>query len=290
MAELKLNGCTLTVLPANPSLTGRLRLKTKRKSFEWNCPNCGAKNNIKVNSLPYEFAGGHDWSQVIKSSAYVTKLGKICMSKRDLISVLAEKVKLEREYLGENPKLKLSTSTRIEEACQKCGAKVTFNVELSSNRNSFLEKMESLAFENLNIEITPEDNSDILDRLFRGFSIYLLMEKFSLAVNPENSDKMKTDRKRLKDLKRLLERIKSLRNDIDKTRLFDEIRVDIKKLTEVFQTDEALMYISDTLLFIERIKDSIIKNFKRKLFLSLAQLEEQIKDITLKCHFNDAFT
>jgi len=285
LAELKLNGCTLTVLPANPSLTGRLRLKTKRKSFEWNCLKCGAKNNIKVNNLPYEFAGGHDWSQVMKSSAYITRLNKICMSKCDLVSVLAEKVKLEREYLGENFKLKLSTSTRIKEVCQKCGAKVTFNVELSSNKSSFLEKMESLAFEKLNIEITPEDNSDILNRLFRGFSIYLLMEKFSLAVNPEISDKMKTDRKRLKDLKRLLERIKSLRNDIDKTRLFDEIKVDIKKLTEAFQTDEALMYISDALLFIERIKDSIIKNFKRKLFLSLAQLEEQIKNLTLKTSF-----
>ena len=284
MAELKLNGCTLTVLPANPSLTGRLRLKTKRKSFEWNCPKCGAKNNIKVNSLPYEFAGGHDWSQVMRSSAYVTKLNKICMSKRDLVSVLAEKVKLEKEYLGENSKFKLSTSTRIKEVCQKCGAKVTFNVELSSNRNPFLEKIEFLSFENLNIEITPEDSSDILNRLFRGFSIYLLMEKFSLAVNPE-TDKMKTDRKRLNDLKRLLERIKSLRNDIDKTRLFDEIRADIKKLTEAFQTDEALMYISDTLLFIEKMKNSIIKNFKRKLFLSLAQLEEQIKDITLKTPF-----
>ena len=111
------------------------------------------------------------------------------------------------------------------------------------------------------------------------------MEKFSLAVSPETSDKMKTDRKRLKDLKRLLERIKSLRNDIDKTRLFDEIKVDIKRLTEAFQTDDALMYISDALLFIERIKDSIIKNFKRKLFLSLAQLEEQIKDLTLKAPF-----
>jgi len=290
LAELKLNSCILTVLPANPSLTSRLRLKTKKKSFEWHCPECGAKNNIKVNNLPYEFAGGRDWSQVMKSSTYITKLNKICMSKRNLISVLAEKVKLEREYLGENSKLKLSTSTRIKEACQKCGAKVAFNVELSSNKSSFLEKTESLPFENLNIEITPEDNGDILNRLFRGFSIYLLMEKFSLAVNPENLDKMKADRKRLKDLKRLLERIKSLKNDIDKTRLFDEIKVDIKKLTEAFQTDEALMYISDTLLFIERIKDSIIKNFKRKFFLSLAQLEEQIKDITLKRHFNDAFT
>jgi len=290
LAELKLNSCILTVLPANPSLASRLRLKTKKKSFEWHCPECGAKNNINVNNLPYEFAGGHDWSQVMKSSTYITQLNKICMSKRDLISVLAEKVKLEREYLGENSKLKLSTSTRIKEVCQKCGAKVTFNVELSSNRSSFLEKMESLAFENLNIEITPEDDSDVLNRLFRGFSIYLLMEKFSLTVNLENMDRMKTDRKRLKDLKRLLEQIESLENDIGKTRLFDEIRADIKRLTDAFQTDEALMYISDTLLFIERIKDSMIKNFKRKLFLSLAQLEEQIKDITLKRHFNGAFT
>jgi len=290
LAELKLNSCILTVFPANPSLTSRLRLKTKKKSFEWHCPECGAKNNIKVNNLPYEFAGGHDWSQVMKSSTYITQLNKICMSKRDLISVLAEKVKLEREYLGENSKLKLSTSTRIKEICQKCGAKVTFNVELSSNRTSFLEKMESLAFENLNIEITPEDDSDVLNRLFRGFSIYVLMEKFSLTVNLENVDRMKTDRKRLKDLKSLLERIESLENDIGKTRLFDEIRADIKRLTDAFQTDEALMYISDTLLFIERIKNSMIKNFKRKLFLSLAQLEEQIKDITLKRHFNGAFT
>ena len=100
------------------------------------------------------------------------------------------------------------------------------------------------------------------------------MEKFSLTVNLENMDKMNTDRKQLEDLERLLERIKSLRNDIDKARLFDEIRVDS----------------SDILLFVERIKDLMIKNFKRKLFLSLAQLEEQIKDITLKRHFNDAFT
>ena len=290
MAELKLNSCTLTVLPANPSLTSRLRLKTKKKSFEWHCSECGAKNNIKVNSLPYEFAGGHDWSQVMKSSAYITELNKICMSKHDLISVLAEKVKLERKYLGENFKLKLSTSTRIKEVCQKCGAKVAFNVELSSNKNLFLEKIESLSFENLNVEITPEDNSDILNRLFRGFSIYLLMEKFSLIVNLENMDRMNPDRKQLEDLERLLERIKSLRNDIDKARLFDEIKVDIKKLTEAFQANEALMYISDILLFVERIKDSMIKNFKRKLFLSLAQLEEQIKDITLKRHFNDEFT
>ena len=218
MAELKLNSCTLTVLPSNPSLTSRLRLKTRRKSFEWHCPECGAKNNIKVNSLPYEFAGGHDWSQVMKSSTYITELNKICMSKRDLISVLAEKVKLKREYLGENFKLKLSTSTRIKEVCQKCGAKVAFNVELSSNKSSFLEKIESLSFENLNVGITPEDDSDVLNRLFRGFSIYLLMENFSLTVNPENLDKMKADRKQLKYLKRLLERIKSLKNDIDKTR------------------------------------------------------------------------
>ena len=73
---------------------------------------------------------------------------------------------------------------------------------------------------------------------------------------------MSTSRKQLKDLKRLLERIKSLRNDIDKARLFDEIRADIKKLTEAFQANEALMYISDILLFVERIKDSMIKNFK----------------------------
>ena len=285
LAELKLNSCTLTVLPANPSLTSRLRLKTKKKSFEWHCPECGAKNNIKVNSLPYEFSGGHDWSQVMKSSAYITELNKICMSKRDLISVLAEKVKLEKEYLGENFKLKLFTSTRIREVCQKCGAKVAFNVELSSNRNPFLEKIESLSFENLNVEITPEDNSDILNRLFRGFSIYLLMEKFSLAVNLENIDKMNPNRKQLEDLERLLERIKSLRNDIDKARLFDEIRVNIKKLTEAFQANEALMYVSDILLFVGRIKDSMIKNFKRKLFLSLAQLEEQIKNLTLKTSF-----
>ena len=84
MIELKVDNCTLTVLPANPSLASKLKLKTKGKSFEWQCPECGAKNKIRINNLPYEFAGGDSWSQVMRSSAYLTQLNKICKSKHKL--------------------------------------------------------------------------------------------------------------------------------------------------------------------------------------------------------------
>ena len=69
---------------------------------------------------------------------------------------------------------------------------------------------------------------------------------------------------------------------MEKTRLLDEVEMEIRKLMEAFQTDEALMYISDLLSLVKRSRDSMTKSFKRKLFLSLAQLEEHIKNITLK--------
>ena len=284
MVELALNNCTLTVLPANPSLVSRLKLKVKGKSIKWRCPECGAKNSIKVSSLPYEFFGGDSWSRVIRSSAYLTQLSKIAMSKRSLISFLAEKVKLEKKYLGKNSKPKLSASTRVEESCPKCGAKATFNVELSSNINLFPENMEHLTLEGLKIEIAPEDSNSILNRLLRGFNIYFLIKKFSLRIDLKNLSRIKTNKKQSENLKKLLKRIESLKNDIEKAQLFDRIRTEIEKLTEDFQTDEALIYISDMLSFVKRMKNSMVKNFRRQLFLSLAQLEEQVENITLKLY------
>jgi len=95
---------------------------------------------------------------------------------------------------------------------------------------------------------------------------------------------MKIDEERLEDLKKLLKWITSLKNDMEKTRLLHEVEMEIGKLMEAFQTDEALMYISGLILLVKRSKDSMTKSFKRKLFLSLAQLEERIKNITLKSH------
>ena len=284
MVELALNSCTLTVLPANPSLVSRLRLKVKGKSIEWRCPECGAKNSIKVSNLPYEFAGGDSWSRVIRSSAYLTQLSKIAMSKRSLISFLAEKVKLEKKYLGKNSKPKLSASTRVEESCSKCGAKATFNVELSSNINLFPENMEHLTLEGLKIEIIPEDSNSILNRLLRGFNIYFLMKEFSLGIDIGNLSRIRADKRQLENLKKLSRRIESLKNDMEKAQLFDRIRMEIEKLTGNFQTNEALIYISDMLSFIKRMKNSMVKNFRKQLFLSLAQLEEQIENITLKLY------
>ena len=283
MIELRVDNCTLTILPANPSLASKLKLKIKGKSFEWQCPKCGAKNKIRINSLPYEFAGGDNWSQVMRSSAYLTQLNKICKSKRNLISFLIEKVKLEEKLLDKNFRLRLSASARIKELCSKCGAEVTFNAELSSNTGHFLEKIEQSTFKDFEIEIESNDDYT-LNRFIRGFNIYLLMEKCSLTIDLKTIDEMKIDGEQLEDLKKLLKWIASLKNDIEKTRLLDEVEMEIRKLTEAFQTDEALMYISGLLSFVKRSKDSMTKSFKRKLFLSLAQLEERIKNITLKSH------
>jgi len=67
MIELRVDNCTLTVLPANPTLASKLKLKTKGKSFEWQCPECGAKNKIRINNLPYEFAGGDKQDMQVKT-------------------------------------------------------------------------------------------------------------------------------------------------------------------------------------------------------------------------------
>jgi len=200
-----------------------------------------------------------------------------------LISLLIEKVKLEEKLLDKNFRLRLSASARIKELCSKCGAEVTFNAELSSNTGHFLEKIEQSTFKDFDVEI--ESNDDYTsNRFLRGFNIYLLMEKYSLTVDLKKIDEMKIDGERLKDLKKLLKWITSLKNDMEKTRLLDEVEMEIRKLMEAFQTDEALMYISDLLSLIKRSKDSMTKSFKRRLFLSLAQLEEHIRDITLKSH------
>jgi len=283
MIELRVDNCILTVLPANPSLASKLKLKTKGKSFEWQCPRCGAKNKIRINNLPYEFAGGDGWSQVMRSSAYLTQLDKICRSKRNLVSFLIEKVKLEEKLLDKNFRLRLSASARIKELCSKCGAEVTFNAELSSNTGHSLEKIEQSTFKDFDIEIESNDDYT-LNRFIRGFNIYLLMEKYSLTVDLKKIDEMKIDGEQLEDLKKLLRWITSLKNDMEKTRLLDEVEMEIEKLMEAFQTDEALMYISDLLSLVKKSRDSMTKNFKRKLFLSLAQLEEHIRNITLKSH------
>jgi len=144
--------------------------------------------------------------------------------------------------------------------------------------------MEHLTLEGLKIEITPEGNNSILNRLLRGFNIYFLMKEFSLGIDIGNLSRIRADKRQLENLKKLSRRIESLKNDMEKAQLFDRIRMEIEKLTGNFQTNEALIYISDMLSFIKRMKNSMVKNFRKQLFLSLAQLEEQIENITLKLY------
>ena len=110
------------------------------------------------------------------------------------------------------------------------------------------------------------------------------MKKFSLRIDLRNLSRIRADKSQLENLEKLLKRIESLKNDIEKAQLFDRIRMEIEKLTRDFQTDEALIYISDILSFVKRMKNSMVKNFRRQLFLSLAQLEEQIENLTLKLY------
>ena len=110
------------------------------------------------------------------------------------------------------------------------------------------------------------------------------MKKFSLGIDLRNLSRIRADKSQLENLEKLLKRIESLKNDTEKAQLFDRIRTEIEKLTEDFQTNEALIYISDILSFVKRMKNSMVKNFRRQLFLSLAQLEEQIENLTLKLY------
>jgi len=279
MIKLKIDNCTLTVYPTNHDLSNKTDLRHHRGVIEWRCPECNAKNQIKIKDLPYEFAGGEDWSQVLRSAAYIERIRKISKSKNDLTSFLAEKAKIKKKYLAENFQLKCQASARIKEQCTKCGAEINLNAELSSSKQPLIKQTEIFTIDELKAKIHPEDNHETLNMLFKGYRIYLLAKKLSLKINFEATKKIGANKKQTEHLRKLLEWIKNLLNDLERLPLLSKEETEIEKLMEKFQTKTATMYISDIIAFIRKTKTDITKSLRRKLFLSLAQLEKQIENL-----------
>ena len=290
MVSLKLQNCTVQVSLANSCLLEKVQFKMKRRKIEWICPKCGAKNQIKVENLPYEFKGGDDWSRVIRGAAYSKELEKLIKSKCDLMSFLTKKAELKEKYLKVADKelqIKRVATTRIEETCKKCGIKIFFNMELSANSKLLpllsISSEESI-LEDLEAEILPEDNVKTIEQIVKGYQIYTLMRDNLLFLNRERKMDYFSHKGKLEEVsqKNLLEWIDNLKNDLEKIVLLEEVEKKIEEIMKCFKTEEAVAYLSDIISFIRKIKRLVFRRTRRKLFLSLGWLEEHVESMILK--------
>jgi len=289
MVSLKLQNCAVLVLPADCPLSKKVQIKTKRRKIEWICPECNAKNYIKLKDLPYEFKGGDSWSQVARGTAYIRELDKLVKSRYDLMSFLAKKAELKAKYLivtGRELQIKQIAATRMKVKCKKCGIKISFNVEISADSklsSLFSVLSEKLIFESLEDEVLPEDNTQIIERMMRGYAIYTLMKNYHLIINEEkwlNDIDLQGEFKG--NPRNFLEWIKNLENDMEKLVLFKEIERKTEEIMKNFKTEEVATYFSDIISFIRKIRRLVFRRIRRKLFLSLGWLEEQIELAVLK--------
>ena len=290
MASFNFQNCTLQVLPADYRLLGKVRIKARGRKIEWICPKCNGKNYIKFEDLPYEFGGGDIWSQVVRGATYVKELNKLIKSKHDLISFLFKKAELKAKYLvftGKELQIKQAATTRIEGKCKKCGTITPFNLEISANSRLFplfSVPSEKLTVESLEVEVLPNDSAEIIERIVRGYVVYTLIKNnHYLIINKRSTLNGINLQGRFEEnlQKNFLEWIENLKNDMEKVVLFKEIERKVEEIMGNFKTSEITAYFSDIISFIRKIRRLAFRRVRRKLFLSLGWLEEQIESAVM---------
>ena len=284
MASFNFQNCTLQVLPADYRLLEKVRVRARGRKIEWICPKCNGKNYIKFEDLPYEFGGGDSWSQVVRGATYVKELNKLIKSKHDLISFLVKKAELKAKYLvftGKELQIKQAATTRIEGKCKKCGTLTPFNLEISANSRLFplfSVPSEKLTVESLEVEVLPNDSAEIIERIVRGYIVYTLMKNHHLIIKKSMLNGINLQGRSEENLRRnFLEWIENLKNDMEKVVLSNEIEKKVEEIMGNFKTREITAYFSDIISFIRKIRRSAFRRVRRKLFLSLGWLEEQIE-------------
>ena len=285
MVNLKVQNCTVQILPANHHLSGKIQLKAKRGEVEWKCPECNAKNYIKLKNLPYKFKGGDEWSRVIRGAAYARELEKLSKSKCDLIFFLVKKAELKLKYLniaGKELQVKRAAAVQIKEECCACGIKIKFNVEISADSWMFpflSFPPENSMFENLEVEILPEDDAKIIRQIMDGYRIYNLMENCHLTISNDNVLRKINWKGSSQNFLKLIE---NLKNDMEKTVLFKVIEDKVEEIMKEFKNDEIAIYFSDIISFIRETRRTVFRRIRRKLFLSLGWLERQIESVVME--------
>ena len=289
MASFNFQNCTLQVLPADYRLLEKVRVRARGRKIEWICPKCNGKNYIKFEDLPYEFGGGDGWSQVVRGANYVKELNKLIKSKHDLISFLVKKAELKAKYLvftGKELQIKQAATTRIEGKCKKCGTITPFNLEISANSllfSLFSVPSEKLTVESLEVEVLPNDSAEIIERIVRGYVVYTLIKNNHLIINKRSTLNGINLQGRFEEnlQKNFLEWIENLKNDMEKVVLFKEIEKKVEEIMGNFKTREITAYFSDIISFIRKIRRLAFRRVRRKLFLSLGWLEEQIESAVM---------
>ena len=118
--------------------------------------------------------------------------------------------------------------------------------------------------------------------MVRGYVVYTLMKNHHLIIKKSMLNGVNLQGRFEENLqKNFLEWIENLKNDMEKVVLFKEIERKVEEIMGNFKTKEITAYFSDIISFIRKIRRLAFRRVRRKLFLGLGWLEEQIESAVM---------